>query len=307
MAPRVEVTVFTATYNRKETLGRLFASLVIQSYDRFEWLIVDDGSSDGTREMVEEWSRSNTKFPIVYHWKANGGKHTAHNAAIHLARGKYFAIVDSDDWYVPKALEILVRHWDGLGPKKEEFFNVEGLCVDPEGDLVGSEFPQDIFDSDLFSIQFERKKMGDTRGMCRLDILRQYPFPEDPEMRFVMEGIVWNRIANRYRTRFVNEVVGVADYQPGGLSDRSLSQKVGSARSSVLFLGEILNGNRRIPVSQWIRHTINYVRYSHHCGIGIQEQTGNTKEKWLFLLCYIFGYLRYRDDVRKIARSSRPA
>lgn len=306
MDPRVEVTVFTATYNRKETLGRLFASLASQSYDRFEWLIVDDGSTDGTREMVKEWSRSNTKFPIVYHWKANGGKHTAHNVAIRLARGRYFAIVDSDDWYVPDALEILAGHWDRLGPRREEFFNVEGLCVGREGRFVGSKFPRDIFDSDLFRIRFERKRMGDTRGMCRLDILRRYPFPEGPEMRFVTESIVWNRIANRYRTRFVNEVIGVADYQPGGLSDRSLSQKAGSARSSVMLFAEILNGNRRIPVFPRIRYTINYVRYLRHCKIGIQEGMGKIKGKCLFLMCYLFGYLRYRFDVRKIARPSRP-
>jgi glycosyltransferase involved in cell wall biosynthesis len=291
----IEVTIFTATYNRKATLPRLYASLQEQSYKNFEWLIIDDGSTDGTAELVTEWQRRNSDFPIVYKWKPNEGKHTAHNLAITLARGRYFAIVDSDDWYTPDGIAVLKKHWDGLGDDYAMFSNVEGLCARPDGLLIGSQYPMDIFDSDNFRITYQRKKAGDTRGMYRLEVLKEYPFPED-ENKFILEGLIWSRIANRYKTRFINSTIGFAEYQEGGLSSRNLVSKLKTSDVTSLYIREVLTTKKNIPPKLWLKFQLNYIRYALHKGIKIQQQFGEAPSKLYFIIFFIAGFLLYIKD-----------
>src|SRR6478672_7236545 len=91
-------SVVTATYNRAHTLGRTYESLQAQTFRDFEWIIVDDGSTDGTGSLVSGWAQESS-FPIRYVSQENGGKHTALNHAVSVARGTFLASVDSDDWY----------------------------------------------------------------------------------------------------------------------------------------------------------------------------------------------------------------
>lgn len=239
MPPRV--TVFTATYNRAETLGRLYESLRSQEFTDFEWLIVDDGSTDGTDRLIDEWRRAGSPFPIRYVRKSNGGKHTAHNVALDLARGRYFAIIDSDDWYPPQALALLVGEWESMAPaERETFANVEGICCLADGTLVGSPFPAQRHVSDNYAILTERERHGDTKGMYRTEVLRAYPFPGGFDGLLVPESLVWNRIARRYKTLFVNEVTGFNEYRADGLTRGGLSRRLRSAEPFLIYYRELL-------------------------------------------------------------------
>ena len=150
----VQVTVFTATFNRRHTLERTYRSLQKQTFKDFEWLIIDDGSTDNTDTLVAEWLKEENPFPIIYHRKPNGGLHTAHNEAISLARGEYFTTLDSDDWYDPEALMLLTNQWNSLPAyKKLEISNIEGLCRHADGTLIGALYPTDVYESDNFSIR----------------------------------------------------------------------------------------------------------------------------------------------------------
>ena len=136
-------TVFTATYNRAHTLHRVYDSLKAQTFRDFEWLVVDDGSSDTTEDLVRQWRRQ-SDFAIRYIWQNNAGKHIAVNRGVQQARGELFLIVDSDNAFVSEALERLKFHWDSIPEgEKEEFSAVTCLCEDPDGNLVGSRFPFD--------------------------------------------------------------------------------------------------------------------------------------------------------------------
>jgi glycosyltransferase involved in cell wall biosynthesis len=291
----MEITVFTPTYNRRITLPRLYKSLREQTYKNFEWLIVDDGSKDGTTELVAEWQQSNSIFPIVYKWKPNRGKHTAHNLAIKIARGRYFAIIDSDDWYAPDGIAVLKYHWDILGEDYVKFANVEGLCARPDGSLIGSKYRSDIFDSDNFSITCQRKKVGDTAGMYRLDVLKEFPFPEDGN-NFIMEGLIWNRIADRYKTRFINTIIGFKEYQQGGLTKRNLENKLKYANVTSLYIKEVLTNKKNISNVLRLKFQINYIRYSLHGGIKIQQQYRQAPSKIYFFIYFSAGFLIFLRD-----------
>jgi glycosyltransferase involved in cell wall biosynthesis len=263
----VAVTVLTCTYNRRHTLGRLHQSLMEQTFRDFEWLVIDDGSTDGTEELVLDWKRSGSAFPIRYFRKPNGGKHSAHNYALPLIRGEYCAISDSDDWYPPTGLADLFAEWRHLrSAEGTPFANVEGLTQTQDGALIGSPFPADVFDSDNLSIGRLRKVQGDTCGMYLSSVLKEYPFPDEFERHFVQEALVWNRIATRYRTRFINKVVGYKEYLPGGLSDFDVEKMLKSLGPRILHLREMLDQSAATPLAHRTKLYANYLRLSMHDG-----------------------------------------
>lgn len=300
----MEITVFTPTFNRMATLQRLYESLIAQTCRNFEWLIIDDGSNDGTAELVELWKSAGPGFPIVYHWKPNGGKHTAHNLALTLARGKYIAILDSDDWYVPDALETLKGHWDAL-ENEHEYANIEGLRLDDRGELIGSPFPKDVFDSDNFMILFQRERFGDTCGMYRADVLKENPFPGGHDGVFVTEAIIWNRIASRYKTRFVNKVIAYKEYLSGGLTKRSLALKLKNCRTSQLYYYEILSAKKNIPINSRLNYAVNCIRYSLHSKMSFNEQLRLAPNKLEFIILYGAGVLAYLRDLKIVAAEKK--
>src|SRR6266705_680676 len=145
-------TVFTPTYNHAYTLHRVYESLCVQTYRNFEWLVVDDGSSDDTRKLIDTWEQQ-ARFPLRYIYQPNQGKHVAFNRGVREARGELFLCLDSDDGCVPKALERLKYHWDQIPfSQRHRFSAVTALCIDELGGLHGSRFPQDITDSDSLEI-----------------------------------------------------------------------------------------------------------------------------------------------------------
>src|SRR5579872_3551110 len=175
-------TVFTATFNRRHTLLRLFESLELQTLRDFEWLVVDDGSTDGTGELMRELEQRAT-FPLRYYYQSNGGKHVASNLAVDLAAGELFATLDSDDALAPRALERLAEHWKAIPQdQRRQFSGVNCLCcTGKDGLVIGDPFPapgsDGVLDSDPISMM-HFSLAGDKWGFHRADIMREFRFPE---------------------------------------------------------------------------------------------------------------------------------
>src|SRR5690625_6719026 len=144
---RFHSTVVAPTYNRAPTLERVFQSLVEQSYQSFEWVIVDDGSTDETAERVAQWQREAT-FPISYHWQTNQHKKAAFNLGVQLAQGDLIVVLDSDDALLPNSLYEMIRVWWGLpDDERAAFAGVTGLCQSAEGCVGGDRFRHDRLDA----------------------------------------------------------------------------------------------------------------------------------------------------------------
>jgi glycosyltransferase involved in cell wall biosynthesis len=294
-------TVFTPTYNRAHTLHRVFESLRQQTFRDFEWLIVDDGSTDGTRERVAAWQHE-ANFPIRYLAQQNAGKHVAFNRGVAAARGELFLTLDSDDACVPHALERLKFHWDGIPPEqKERFSAVTVLCLDEDGNLVGTRFPRDVTDSDSLELEFTLRVVGEKWGFHRTDVLRRYPFPEPPGVKFVPESLVWFAIARDYRTRFVNEPLRI--YHTGEVAGGRLMNLTRAAAQGRLLhhravLNEYLDVAARSP-SKLLKSATNYSRYAFSCGIRLKEQLTGLRSpvaRTLVAACLPCGYLLSRRD-----------
>jgi glycosyltransferase involved in cell wall biosynthesis len=276
------VTVLTTTYNRSALLSRLHESRLRQTFREFEWLIVDDGSSDATAVVVAELAEK-SGFEARYLHQPNRGKHAALNAGVAAARGRYCAVIDSDDWYEPEALAVLISEWRAL-PAPVEFAEVQGLCATPNGHIIGSRLTcAERMDSDVFEMSFRFGVRGDKIGMIRTDVLRQFPFPEELG-RFVTEALVWHRIANRYRTRYMNRVLARKEYQPGGLSRQEPRRTIDHARMYHVFFKEIVQTPRPIPVRQRYRAYANWVRNGLLAGQPLRADWRQAPSRLLFLL-----------------------
>ena len=259
-------TVFTPAFNRRHTLLRLFESLEAQTLRDFEWLVIDDGSTDGTGELLREL-QSQASFPLRYHFQPNSGKHVASNRAVDLAEGQLFTTVDSDDALLPQALQRLADHWWSIPPdRRHEFSGVTCLCQRQDGTIVGDAFPVgagggSALDSDPITMMTVRVS-GEKWGFHQTDIMRQHPFPEFKGERFVPEGLVWNRIGSKYRIRYINEALRVYFDERDCLSRRSVEIRSQNPRGAQLFY---LEQSRLAPTFMLkYKALINYIRFSLH-------------------------------------------
>lgn len=202
------ITVFTPAYNRADTLPRAFEGLKKQTYKNFEWIIIDDGSSDNTKEVVEEMLNEKAFFNITYKYQQNSGKHIAINRAVEIAKGEFFIILDSDDSCTANALECFVDEWYKI-PEKERngYYGISCRCCDLEGNIVGTPMTEDYIDCNDLDFKLKYKIKGELWGMTRTFILKKYPFPEEEGLHFYPENVYWNRIGRKYKSRYINKAL----------------------------------------------------------------------------------------------------
>jgi len=290
-------TVFTPTYNRAKTLRRVYESLVTQTFRDFEWLIVDDGSSDNTKEIVDAW-RSQSDFTIRYFFQENSGKHIATNLAASEAEGVLFLTLDSDDACSPNALERLSLHWDAIVKEQrdKEFTGVTCLVQDPEGNISGTRFPYEPTDSTSIEIRLKHAVTGEKWGFHRTEVMREFPFPSFLGEKFLIEGIVWNRISQQYKTRYVNEVLRTRYTTPESLSVTDM--RFGSAAGTRLYHQEYIRFHWQAPLRLLLKHYVNYVRFSLHSGTGVFAQVNEIRSRLLWTAAFPLGYFFYKRDRR---------
>jgi glycosyltransferase involved in cell wall biosynthesis len=201
------LTVFTPTFNRAQTLPRVYESLCRQSSRDFLWLVIDDGSHDDTRALVERW-RASADFAVEYLYQANSGKHNAHNVAVARAKTELFTIVDSDDELLPDAVERLVSAWQrATSADKAKIAGIWSLCTDPRGEIVGGPFPEGLVDATLQELRYREKMNKEMLPTFVTEVLRQHPFPHTPpgECPFIPEAYVWMQVTRYRPLRFLNE------------------------------------------------------------------------------------------------------
>jgi glycosyltransferase involved in cell wall biosynthesis len=294
----IPFTVFTPTFNRSEFIARTYESLCAQTFQDFEWLIVDDGSTDDTAQRVQAWQRS-ARFSIRYLYQRNSGKHRAHNAAIAQAAGDLFAVLDSDDTLVPQAIERLLFHWLSI-PESERrgFSGVTCLCMDPSGGLIGPALPAPVLDCRHYELETAFRVTGEKWGCHRTAILCQFEFPDIADEKYCPEGVVWNRVARSYLVRHVNEALRIYHRHSGSLTLWPASTLIGSPRYARLFYRECLD--LEAPAAWRCKRAVNYVRYSLHAGVTPWRAVADSAAPvWTALLAPAGGVCYLRDILRR--------
>lgn len=209
------LTVFTPTYNRAYCLHQVYDSLCRQSSQDFEWLIIDDGSTDNTKEIVEGWKKEN-KIQINYCYKENGGMHTGHNKAYELINTEFNVCIDSDDFMPDNAVEIIVKETRGL---PQEYAGIIGLDADKNGNIIGTKIPSHLTHCKLNELYTKHGVQGDKKLVYRTNVVKKYPaYPEFPGEKFVPLDYKCLLIDQDYDLKPVNEVFCIVEYQADGSS-----------------------------------------------------------------------------------------
>lgn len=268
----MKITVFTATHNRADTLPRLYDSLKKQRYKAFEWLIVDDGSSDNTETVVKKFLQQKPSFPIAFIKQAHGGKHRAINRGLEYATGELFFLVDSDDYITENALETIIK-WTDVIPDRAKCAGLNGLMVNTQGKAIGTKLKKDHY----FMSYCEMIKSGITGDRATIlftSLFRKYRYPEFEGEWHIAPSVPFVRMArDGYKLLLFNEVVYVAEYLEDGLT------KMGDRKILENFRGYTLRTRELLEQDIGLRRSIEligkYTYLARQLGLSYAEICAN--------------------------------
>ena len=229
MNTKPTLTVFTCTYNRVHTIERTYESLCRQTSKDFIWLVVDDGSTDNTGEIVKQWQKANNNFEIQYAYKENGGLHTGYNKAIELMDTELCVCIDSDDWMPVDAVDVIIKAWEKADNK--DIAGIVGLDYDPENRPIGGLLPT-IHQCHIYDLDFQYYHRGDKKIVIRVDLFKQVaPQPTYNEEKNFNPMLMISRIDLKYEWLIINENLCFVDYQPDGMAKGIFRQYLNSPNS----------------------------------------------------------------------------
>ena len=286
----MELTILTPTYNRETQLKALFQSLQGQTVKDFEWLIVDDGSTDTTHSTVEQF-KDMSAFPIKYIYKNNGGKHTALNVGIKEICSKLTFIFDSDDRLTPDAVQTVLAY-------HQNYKNSKGLCgysflrLFPDGEINGKPFARNEWIASLIESRINSDDAAaDKAEIYYTDILKKYPFPEYPGEKFLGEDIVWIRIAKQYKMVHINKGIYIGSYLDDGLTsnrrDHNIKSPIGCMNRAKEFICP------EIKLKYRCKGALQYIIYGKFANQRLSSLVKDAPSKALVLATYIPGMLLY--------------
>lgn len=281
----IKLTVFTPAYNRAHTLPRTYASLLMQDCKDFVWLIVDDGSSDDTAQLVQQWQRKDNGFEIRYLYKENGGMHTAHNVAYANIDTELNVCIDSDDCLAPGAVRSILEKWSAVCD--QGYAGIIGLDADLDGNLIGKGFPKGMNETTL-SGYYAAGGTGDKKLVYRTDVINQYPdYPLFEGERYVALAYKYRLIDQDYKLAVLDEVLCNVEYQADGHGRTMWKEYLRSPKGFAFWRNVCMrypSSNQRLVVD-----CIHYVAESI-----IARQTHFIKHsprKLLTILCCPVGWL----------------
>lgn len=284
------VTVLTPTFNREDALQRLWNSLQEQTVKDFEWLVVDDGSADGTNNLIAQL-REKSNFPIRYMYKSNGGKHTALNMGIQAICSELTFVVDSDDFITKDAIESILKAHKQYGPQK----NICGyafLRAFPNGEINGKKFEDDKKIGSYIDVRINGDDTNaDKAEVFKTRCLKEFPFPEYSNEKFLGEDIVWIRMARKYEMVHINKAIYVGNYLEDGLTNNRRKHNIASPIGCMHRAEEFMEPDLKIKYR--IKGGLQYIVYGKFAGFGVVDLVQKAKHKALAAACIPGGLFLY--------------
>ena len=291
MKNNILITVFTPTYNRGYIIENLYKSLKTQISNNFEWLVIDDGSTDNTEELFKKWNKEDNKFNIRYVKTDNNGKPRAINKALEIANGRYLFMVDSDDHITNDAI-FKIEKWISEIDDKEDIIAVGAARVYPDGKYIkGIEPSIDDSIGYLDATNLERKNYNLDADMCeayKIDILKKFKFQVWDGEKFAPEEITLNEIAlHGYKVRWHKDKIYICDYLDDGLTKGNWNLLKSNP------MGYAMLYNHKLKFTKSLSERFNYC--CQHIALSIIGKQYNyifkSNAKLLTLLSLPFGYM----------------
>lgn len=281
------LTIFTPTYNRAFCLGNVYQSLLRQTSKDFVWLIIDDGSTDGTKELVDGWKKE-CKIDIYYIWQENQGMHGAHNTAYENIETELNVCIDSDDYMPDDAVEKINKFWKQHGHKK--FSGIIGLDADTNQKLIGTKLPTNQQSSTLFDLYYKYGVTGDKKLVYRTELTKRYPYPIFQNERYVGLAYKYYMLDKEYEMLLMNEVLCHVEYLPDGSSLNMIRQYRKNPQGFAFYRKELM----KLP---FVSLSFKYRQAIHYVSSSLLSSNRNflkeTPKKGLTFLAIPFGILLY--------------
>lgn len=246
------ITVFTPTFNRRKLLERVYKSLITQTCYDFEWLVIDDGSTDNTSDLINEYIQED-RIKIQYIKKVNGGKHSAHNEALKYAKGDLFLCLDSDDILNNNAIEMIIKNSKKLGVNDCGFIAYKS---DMKGNLLSTEFsPAFVAHKGLYALFQEYQISGEFTLVFKTEIVRKFPYPIIENEYFLSESVLYDKLElSGYTFCPLDLILEICEYQNDGLSKNFGKLLYCNPAGYTIFLEQRLQ-------------LINSIKTKYRCGI----------------------------------------
>lgn len=282
-----KITVYTPTYNRGYCLHNLYNSLLRQTNNNFEWLIIDDGSTDNTKLLVENWIAED-KINIIYKYQKNKGKQEAVNWAHELIKTELNACVDSDDFLVDDAIDFILSKWEEV-KADENIAGLVGLDAYKSGEIVGTSFPEKISTAKFSEFETLYKIRGDKKFVYKTSVIKEYPkYPSFGNEKFPAPGYLYRLIDQNYSLFLINKILCVVEYLPDGISRNKFDQFKKCPNSFAFYRSERMR--LAVNYKDKFKNAIHYVT----CSIAIKKNIfSNNNYKLTTLLAFPFGCLLY--------------
>lgn len=284
------ITVLTPTFNREGVLRSLWDSLQKQTVKDFEWLVVDDGSTDGTKNLITQLQEK-SDFPIRYIYKSNGGKHTALNVGIQTICSELTFIVDSDDCVTDDAVESILK----IHKKYRSQNNICGyafLRAFPDGKVNGKKFDVDEKIGSYIDVRVNGDDTGaDKAEVFKTHCLKEFPFPEYPNEKFLGEDLVWVRMARKYEMVHINKAIYVGNYLEDGLTNNRRKHNIASPIGCMHRAEEIMESD--LKTRYRIKGGLQYIVYGRFAGVKVVNLIRKSRHKILATVCIPGGLLLY--------------
>ena len=288
------LTIFTPSYNRAHTIGRTYESLCRQTCKDFEWLVIDDGSSDSTRELVEGWIAED-KIPIRYIYQENQGMHGAHNTAYKNIHTELNTCIDSDDRMPDDAVEKIVSFWKKNG--SVDAAGIIGLDATVGGNIIGDIFPEDLKETTLRGYYEDLKGSGDKKLVYRTSVICSVPeYPLFEGEKYVGLIYKYNLVDEQYPLLISNDVYVIVDYQDDG-SSRGMWRQYWNNPQGFAFLRKF-DMQQTHSMKRKIIDNIHFV--SHSIRSGNWQFLQESPMKWLTVLSILPGFLLYLINRHKV-------
>lgn len=298
---KYDFTVFTPCYNSERFIHRVYNSLVAQSHKNFEWLVINDGSTDNTSAIISKY-KNTAPFDIqFFDLKENQMLTKNYNLAIRNAKGQFFIPIGHDDEIEPHALETFLCYWEKYGSPK--LSGVSCLCNDQEGNLVGDKYPDSPYFSNYFDV--DQNISGEKWGFYRTEIIKEYLLPEDVDT-YILESLMWMAIAKDYDRVFINESLRIYYINQSNVNNLSNINKkklhyINGARYYSLQVINYYMPYIRSNMKSKVLYFLNYLRMSIHMRypfVKILTDIKGFRKRVVSFLLLPFGYLIIiRDNI----------
>lgn len=294
------LTIFTPIYNRERFLTRLYNSIKEQRCSDFEWIIIDDGSTDNSYEKAKQIQFQEKRIKIRVFKVKNGGKQRAINKAVKLAKGTYFFIVDSDDWLTSDAL-MYVKKWckeiESL-PNYNNYAGVSGLRISSKGKIRGGNGngKEKIDCTNLGRDKYNL--LGDKAEIYKTSILRHYPFKKFKNENFITEETVWNEIAaHGYIIRWHMIPIYVSDYLDDGLTRNKIPRDIKNYKGLTFWVKQSIE----LKKTKFVIATVGYYALiSKKKKISFKKMAKNLNYPIGFIVAYYYIYIVYKKIKTKV-------